>query len=386
MIRRQKLPISKDIQKPLIFKRFPWLSTYLLVLAFLLVWAVIAYPLTPIEDQYLTLPEGESPTLILRLTEPWRHWDTPHYLKIAESWYSPGEEQLSFAPIYPLLVGLISRLFGGSTILASLIISWIALIASCILLVKTFQEYTDQSTTQRAVKYILLFPTAFFLFAGYSESLFLVFLLLSWQGAKKGIWWQASLFGIFASLTRFIGIYLLAAYGWMWLKAERKQKFQIAAWLFPIPLTMVFWFWFTKHFYEISPSEAVFKFWGLRTAWPWEGIFNSLKFVLDRSSSIDSKVYLYPELFAALLFILATGWVAKHGWWPEALYMGTSMIMYLVKILYNGLLTSTGRYSLVLFPGFLMLAEWGKYRWFDRLWSVFSFIWMLFLSTFFFVG
>jgi hypothetical protein len=251
--------------------------------------------------------------------------------------------------------------------------------------VKTYRDYSDDQTANRAVKYLLLFPTAFFLFAGYTESLFLVFLLLSWRGAKQGVWWQAGVFGVLASMTRLIGIYLLPAYAWMWLKAPRERKVHIAAWLVPIPLTMIGWFWLTERLYEINPYTAGLRFWFMKTAWPWEGIINGLIYFLEGGDFFEN-VYLVPDLLAVFIFISAIVWSVKRGWWPEAIYMGFTMSTYLIKVLETGLLTAVARYVLVLFPGFLLLAEWGENRWFDRIWSVVSFLGMLFLATFFFVG
>lgn len=369
-----------------LFNRTPWLSTYLLVLVSLLVWGIIAYPLTPVEDQYLTLPEGENPSLVMRLTEPWRHWDTRHYLNIAENWYNPGGPELTWPPMYSILIGLFGRLLRGNYLLAALLISWSSLIIVCILLVKTFQDYTDKPTAQRAVKYLLLFPTAFFLFAGYSETLFLLFLLLSWRGAKKEIWWQAGLFGLLASMTRLAGAYLLVAYAWMWLKATHSQKLRIAAYLIPIPLTLIGWFFFTQKYYGLNPSDAVFKFWHLHPDWPWVGIINGLKYLITNIPIKSYHFFIFQDLLATFLFLWAIFWVAKRKWWPEAIFMATTLFMSLTMVMDTGELSMTGRYVLVLFPGFLLLAEWGKHRWFDRLWSGFSFLWMLFMSTFFFVG
>jgi len=366
-------------------RRYPWLPFYILVLLTLVIWGAIAFSGTPAEYQSSSLLQENTPNWLVRLTEPWRHWDTPYYLRIAEHWYSPGGPELSFPPVYPILVGVLGRVLGGAYLPAALLISWASLFTACILLVQTFQDYTDEPTSQRAVKYLLLFPTAFFLFAGYTESLFLVFCLLSWQGAKKGIWWQAGLFGLLATFTRFIGVYLLVSYAWIWLKAHREQKLQIAAWLAPTPLALIGWFWLTEHFYQLSPSTAVLNFWYLRTAWPWEGIINSLKLVMDRSD-IFHKIYIYPDLLAVFFFSGAIVWVAKKAWWPETIFMGVTLGSFLIKVLESGLLISTSRYVLVLFPGFLLLAEWGKNRWFDRLWSVVSFLGMLLLATFFFVG
>ena len=366
-------------------RKYPWLTFYILVLLTLLIWGTIAFSGTPAEYQSSSLLQENTPNWLVRLTEPWRHWDTPYYLRIAENWYSPGGPELSFPPVYPILVGVMGRVLGGAYLPAALLISWASLFTACILLVQTFQDYTDEPTAQRAVKYLLLFPTAFFLFAGYTESLFLVFCLLSWQGAKKGIWWQAGVFGTLAAMTRLVGIYLLAAYAWMWLKAPREQKFQIAAWLTPIPLTMIGWFLFTERFYQINPLTAGLRFWYMKTAWPWEGILNGIKYIFGRGDFF-SNVYLYPDLLATFIFIWAIVWTAKRGWWPETIFLGITISTYLIKVLETGLLTAVARYVLVLFPGFLLLAEWGKNRWFDRLWSVVSFLGMLLLATFFFVG
>ena len=382
---RCKLSIPKEIKTPSIFSKYPWLPVYLMVLVVLLVWGAIAFSGTPAEYQTARQNQETGVGLVAHLTEPWRHWDTPYYLMIAKNWYRPGGPELSFPPLYPVLIGILGRIIGGNYLPAALIISWVSTFAACILLVQTYRDYTDEPTTQRAVKYLLLFPTAFFLFAGYTESLFLVFSLLSWQGAKNGVWWQAGVFGLLASFTRFIGVYLLAAYAWMWLKAPRKQKGTIAAWLAPIPIALVGWFWLTQYYYEISPSTAVLNFWYLQTAWPWEGILNSIRYLVEQPDFFN-QVYIYPDVLVVFLFGWAILWAAKRKWWPEAIFMGITLGSYLIKVLESGLLISTSRYVLVLFPGFILLAEWGKNRWFDRLWSVGSFLYMLFLATFFFVG
>jgi hypothetical protein len=377
------LSIPKEIKTPSILSKYPWLPVYLMVLVVLLVWGVISYKLTPVENQYLTLSPGESRSWMIRLTEPWRHWDTRHYLNIAENWYTPGGPELTWPPVYPILVGLLGRILGGAYLPAALLISWSSLIAACSLLIKTYQDYTDEPTAQRAVKYLLIFPTAFFLFSGYSESLFLVLLLLSWQGAKKGTWWQAGVFGLLASMTRFNGVCLLVVYAWMWLKAPRRQKVTIAGWLAPIPLTLIGWFWLTEKFYEINPSSAVLKYWHLHTSWPWVGVINGFISVFKKSFDI----YLIQDIFATFIFFAAIVWAVKKGWWSEAVFMGASLTIYLT-LTFEGsnILTMTARYVLVLFPGFLLLAELGKHRWFDWTWSVISFLSMLFYATFFFVG
>ncbi len=376
---------TQQTSKPTLIKKYPWIPIFLLVLVTLIAWGAVSFSGTPAEYQESAFSNYENNRWLAPIVEPWRHWDTPYYLTIAEHWYSPGGPELSFPPVYPILVGLLGRILGGAYLPAALFISWVSLIAACVLLAETYRDYTDVPTANRAVNYLLLFPTAFFLFAGYTESLFLVFLLLSWRGAKRGIWWQAGVFGLLATMTRFIGIYLLAAYAWMWLKAPREQKVRIAAWLAPVPLAFLGWSWLTESLYQLSPTTAVLKFWYLQTAWPWEGIINSIRQIIEQPDFFGN-VYFYPDLAAVFLFGWAIVWSARKRWWPETIFMGVTLSSFLIKVLENGLLISTSRYVLVLFPGFLMLAEWGKYKWFDRLWSAVSFLTMLLLATFFFVG
>ena len=60
--------------------------------------------------------------------------------------------------------------------------------------------------------YLTLFPSAFFLFAGYTEALFLALAIWCVVVARRGGWWQAGVLGLLASLTRQVGLLLIIPY------------------------------------------------------------------------------------------------------------------------------------------------------------------------------
>jgi len=65
---------------------------------------------------------------------------------------------------------------------------------------------TDVPGARRAVKYLLLFPVAFFLGAGFSESLFLFLTAAALYYTRKDRFWLAALFAMAAAFTRMIGV------------------------------------------------------------------------------------------------------------------------------------------------------------------------------------
>lgn len=379
----KRCTLTTEASKPVstFLRRYPWLPIYLAVLVALVILGVLSFSVTPAEYQSANLT---SDSWFEKVMEPWSHWDSIYYLNIAENWYQPQSAELSFPPLYSILVGLLGRILGGAYIPAALIISWVSLAVACGLLYQEFQTYTDPESSLRAIKYLLVFPTAFFLFAGYTESLFLVFLLLSWRGARRGIWWQAGLFGLLATMTRFIGIYLAFPYAWMWLQAPKKEKIKFAAWLAPIPVVFFGWIWLTERLYQMTPTESVLKFWYIKTDWPWVGLIGSIKELIANPDFLGN--FQYADVASVFLFTAAIIWAARKKWIPEAIFMAVLMLTFLSKILVFDQLISTSRYVMTLFPGFVMLGEWGKRKWFNLSWTVISLLYMFYLSVFYFIG
>jgi Gpi18-like mannosyltransferase len=154
--------------------------------------------------------------------EIWNRWDTGIYEQIAQFGYTGGDFLRSFYPLFPWLVRLIAHL-GTSYFVAALIVSGIASIVAVILLRRLVELDYPATVAMRSVWFLLIFPTAYFLHIGYSESLFLALALASMLAARADRWLLAGVLGAFCWMTRAPGAVLVptlaveAAQQW-WVK------------------------------------------------------------------------------------------------------------------------------------------------------------------------
>ena len=134
--------------------------------------------------------------------------------------WRPGEGRLlAFYPLFPCLLRLVAYI-SGSYLAAGLIVSGIASIAAAVLLRRLVQLDYDNAVALRSVWFFLIFPTAYFLHVGYSESLFLALALGSVLAARTDRWGLAGLLGAFCWLTRATGAILVPT-----LAVEIAQKY-----------------------------------------------------------------------------------------------------------------------------------------------------------------
>jgi hypothetical protein len=101
------------------------------------------------------------------------NWDGPDYLDIVHSGYHTLF-QANFFPLYPLLVYLV-KFIVRSALDSALIVSWLSLVGALyfyIRIVKKMFGIRGLDDTVAALMFFILFPTAVFLFATYTESLY----------------------------------------------------------------------------------------------------------------------------------------------------------------------------------------------------------------------
>lgn len=133
--------------------------------------------------------------------EIWDQWDFGYYQKIAEFGYSGTDGSTAFYPLFPWLLRLVAY-FSKSYLAAGLIVSGIAGIVAAILLRRLVQLDYRASVAMRSVWFFLIFPTAYFLHVGYGEGLFLALALASILAARMERWWLAGVLGAFCWMTR----------------------------------------------------------------------------------------------------------------------------------------------------------------------------------------
>lgn len=153
---------------------------------------------------YLYAADFDNGTTTLHtLVNGWNQWDSIWYTAIAQHgyWY---EQPTAFFPLYPALIHVASFIFGGSHyVVAALLVTSLAAYPAFVGLgALTANESWGPRAPWRTIQITIAYPFAFFLFAPYTESLFLAFAAFSLLFARRGNWGRAALCAALATATR----------------------------------------------------------------------------------------------------------------------------------------------------------------------------------------
>lgn len=162
----------------------------------------------------------------LSVATSWDKWDAVHYLAIAGYGY-PTATETAFFPLYPLVTHLISLPFGlGGVYWAAVVVSNLAFLGVMVLLYLVTVPLWGGRVAALAVLYLAIFPTAFYFFAPYNESLFLLFVLGCFLALQRRRWALAGALGGLAALTRAAGLFLILPYVVVWWQASGRLWWQ----------------------------------------------------------------------------------------------------------------------------------------------------------------
>lgn len=138
----------------------------------------------------------------------WDQWDFGYYQEIAQFGYSATDGSIAFYPLFPWLVHLVACV-SRSYLAAGFIVSGITSIVAAVLLRRLVHLDYPASVAMRSVWFLLIFPTAYFLHIGYNEGLFLALALACILAARAERWWLAGVLGAFCWMTRATGAVLV---------------------------------------------------------------------------------------------------------------------------------------------------------------------------------
>jgi len=165
-------------------------------------------------DGWLTIPPLADEGPAFPILGVWQRWDACWYSKIATFGYEPTALSANFWPLFPALTGAVARFVGGSVALGGIIVSAVAYVAAMTGLYRLIGRDFDTTTARRVVVLISIFPSAFFLFAPFTEALFLALSVWSVAMARERRWLLAGSLGLLAALTRIQGVFLVLPIGW----------------------------------------------------------------------------------------------------------------------------------------------------------------------------
>ncbi|TET53266.1 MAG: hypothetical protein E3J64_03860 [Anaerolineales bacterium] len=152
----------------------------------------------------------------------WFRWDTGWFNKVAIHGYDASDGSATVSPLYPLLIRCVGALLGGEYLLASLIISNLALIAGLTFLYKLVRLDYPDSVAKRTLALQVALPASFFLLAGYSEPPFLCFAVLSLYAARRSMWAWAGVAAFLATAARMQGWVLALPLGYEALRQAKE--------------------------------------------------------------------------------------------------------------------------------------------------------------------
>jgi hypothetical protein len=330
-----------------------------------------------------------------------RH-DSGWYFDIARKGYdfsgasAGGRSNIAYAPVYPLLMRHVGRLFGrapGDIYLGGIVVSWLAFVVAMLALYRVAALDIGSSNdgvdrAARAVVLTAIFPFSFFFGTVYTESTFLAFAVLAFFCFRTRRWTAGAVFGALAGATRVTGILMwpgLAVAAW---RAAESTADRVRA---AIALGVATFGFLGYCLYVYVHSGDPLLWAKALTRWgtgyrpggaPW-----SAPLALVGALATHPYVYLtsgpmavYDALYGAtaVLFVIATVFVwARFG----AAY-GLFMALNLYVPLSSGAFEGLGRYCSVLFPAFIWLASFRSERLFLALVAGFAMLYTLGLAMF----
>ena len=144
-----------------------------------------------------------------------------------------GRSNIAYFPVYPLLMRAVARLFGRQHAIfyiSGVAISWLSFILAMVALYHLARLDLPRRRAERAVLLTMIFPFSFFYGVAYSESTFLLFVVLAFYGFRTRHWVLGGLCGAAATATRVPGIMMLPALAWLaWQHAEPTRRDRIIA-------------------------------------------------------------------------------------------------------------------------------------------------------------
>jgi Gpi18-like mannosyltransferase len=316
-----------------------------------------------------------TPVDIAGLLTSWNHWDAANYTRIAQFGYQEIYDT-AFFPLFPWLIKGMAFLFGNQGYIAiGMILSNLALLGALFVLYQLAADILGDQVGRRTLLYLCIFPTAFFFFAAYNESLFLFLTASSFLAMRRQKWWLAGTLGLFAALTRSAGLFLVIPYLYeLWAtrasipgrQQSTSHKFlSMLPRILPvllIPLgTLIYCFYCWQLFQDPLAFATVQSHWDRQLAWPWIGIWTGIVelFVIQPFGSFF-EVHTILDLTATISFIA----LAILGWRKLRMSYNIWIVLLLFYMLISPatghfVLESNQRFVLEMFPAFITLAALG---------------------------
>jgi hypothetical protein len=317
-------------------------------------------PLAPV------MPPGVAP---VAATAGWHNiWDATErsdafwFEKIADDGYREGDASAAFFPLYPAAMRAVSWIFGGSTLVAGLVVSNGTFLAALVVLYGLTTMEFSESVAKRSVVLMSIFPTAFFFMSPYAEAPFLLFSVSAFWFARRDRWLLAALAGALAALTRSIGIVLVPALAveafLQWRQAGKSFIPRLNASLAVVVGPLLYLSWWQLRFRDLTAPFDAQSYWGRTFDWPWMTVVHALRQAWDTTAgpSGGGGYWLTDVLVAGSVIVAVAAGVRLLR--PSYLVFAAASLIVPLSYPYPGRpFVSLPRFAAVVFPATWVIAK-----------------------------
>ena len=347
-------------------------------------WAAIGFAINKILV-YIAAALGMGTRLAAQTGYGWRHyllvgnfiqWDSWWFTGIAQNGYSA--KATAFYPLYPLLIRGVSDITRLSVFDSAVLISTICFFLGLCFFLKLMLLDLERPRAIKAMLLVVLFPTAFYFSAAYTEGLFFLLAVLLLYGLRRQHWARAGVWGGLAAVARNTGIafglpFLIEYFQDWWAKPRPRPRPWTAAWVILIGLGTASYFAFCwiRFGSPLSFISAEGQ-WGRGLSFPWttlyEGFKHNLVFARGLRFGIHqgwSPIYYATELLfptGAIIVLLASIRRMRWSYWVILLYSIVVPLMVPANLKVIDYFPGFSRYMLVVVPLFVGLERLLKNR------------------------
>lgn len=262
----------------------------------------------------------------------WERFDFIHFSDIARLGYFPAPGTASTpAPLYaffPLLPYLLraGSYLGLPLVVVGLSISWIAGALASAWIARIADVYKP-GLGLRATAVFVVAPPSVFLFAPYTESLFLCFALGAWYFGLRQRWLLANSLTAIACTARISGAFLLVALIVLWITQRRERNEElnrrhILYFLLPISVLAA---WMGALWYRTGDPlayQSAQKYWGRHFEWPWISAGSTLQ---TYPPTGGPSVMAYLEVTAVLVGVIVVIVLVNKRLAGEAIFVAINV-------------------------------------------------------------
>lgn len=311
----------------------------------------------------------------------WDRWDVGLFVKVARFGYFSSaytdRTEVNY-PGLPLAMRLVHPLV-RNWVAAGLVVSALSGAVACAAIWALTSDESGPRAGRRAVLLLVAFPYSVFLFAGYSEGLFLAFASTSWLAARRERWVLAAVLACGATGTRVLGVAFLAALWVEYLTTRRWRRrtaerialrtavagrrarparvLEILALVLPVVPPLAYLGYLrvhTGHWNAYVRAEEAG--WSRSFAMPWQGLATTWRQIFVAHQEATYQFFWAAEIVAVLIGIGLLIWLLRLRRWGEAVWTLGSLAIVTSSSWWD----SGVRTALLWFPLFVLVARYRR--------------------------